>query len=254
MKSLLGCAAAALLLPSLILSCLILPANATCVISADGSAIDVVTDNGETSEKNCAVKCQVDTMRGTAQVSCGGNAPPLAKAHSLCNFDRQPGYYKKVLSSEDSCKPTPAAAVAPVERSAAALPKATNPDKPSFTCRIAADGQSAEAVIANPYADETHCSVDCQIATTRAGTTFSFSCSKTAAGGGAETALCTHVFDKGKLVKMVGGRASCVKPLAAAADAENGASKDKDDDDIPDQDEILRRMQRGEPMENWMKK
>jgi hypothetical protein len=179
----------------------------------------------------------------------------LAKAHSLCNYDRQPGYYKKVLSSEDTCKATPVGAVAPVERNAAALPKATNPEKPSFTCRIAADGQSAEAVIANPYAEETQCSVDCQIATTRAGTTFGFSCSKTAGGDGTETVLCAQAFDRGKLVKMVGGRASCVKPLAAV-EAEKGGAKDKDDDDndMPDQDEILRRMKRGEPMQNWMKK
>jgi hypothetical protein len=248
MRTVLAAAAAA----ALVLSCLVQPSRAGCVISGDGSAIDMVTDNGETSEKNCAVKCQVDTVRGVAQLSCGGNTPPLARAHSLCNFDRGPGYYKKVLSSEDTCKPTPKDATAPVERNTAALPKAANPEKPSFTCRISADGQTAEAVIANPYAEETHCSVDCQISTTRAGATFSFSCSKTAAGGGGEVTLCSHVFDKGKLVKMVGGRASCVKPLAAAAPEEK--KKDDDDDDMPDQDEILRRMQRGEPMQNWLKK
>lgn len=243
-SSVVGVAAAAVLL-----SFVALPAHATCVISPDGSAIDVVTDNGESVEKNCAVKCQVDTARGVAQVSCGGNAPPLARAHSLCNFDRTPGYYRKVLSSEDSCKATPATAVAPVERNIAPLPKAANPEQPSFTCRIAADGQSAEAVIANPYAEETSCSVDCQVSTTRAGTTFSLSCTRTAAGGGAETVLCTRSFDKGKLVKMTSGRASCVQPLAAA----DKDPKDKDDE-VPDQDEILRRMQRGEPMQNWMKK
>jgi len=257
-----GAAAAAVLL-----SCLASSAHATCVISPDGSSIDVVTDNGEPGEKNCAVKCQVDTQRGVAQVSCGGNTPPLARAHSLCNFDRAPGYYRKVLSSEDSCKATPAGAGAPVERNAAPLPKATDPEKPSFACRIAADGLSAEAVIANPYAEETSCSVDCQMATTRAGTTFSFSCSKSVAGGGAETVLCTHAFDKGKLVRMAGGRASCVRPLAASdadksaadkSDSDKSGAKDAkekdDDDDMPDQDEILRRMQRGEPMQNWMKK
>ena len=239
---------------AVLLSFLALPAGATCMISPDGSSIDVVTDNGEAGEKNCAVKCQVDTQRGVAQVSCGGNTPPLARGHSLCNFDRSPGYYKKVLSSEDSCKATPASAVAPVERNAAPLPKATDPEKPSFACRIAADGLSAEAVIANPYGEETSCSVDCQISTTRAGTTFGFSCSKTAAGGGVESVLCKHVFDKGKLVKMTGGRASCVKPLAAA-DAGKEDVKDKDDDDgMPDPEEILRRMKRGEPMQNWMKK
>jgi len=40
-----------------------------------------------------------------------------------------------------------------------------------------------------------------------------------------------------------------VKPLATT---ELGAAKDKDDDDddMPDQAEILKRMQRGEPMQN----
>ena len=152
---------------AVLLTSLAMPAWATCVISPDGKSIDVVTDNGDTSEKNCAVKCRVDTKIGAVQVSCGGNTPPLAKAHSLCNFDKPEPYYKKVLSSEDSCKPAPAGAAAPVERNAAPLPKTANPAKPSFACRIAADGKSAEAVIANPYAEETSCSVDCQISTTR---------------------------------------------------------------------------------------
>jgi hypothetical protein len=244
MKSAMSAAVAAIVV------CLAAPAHATCVIAPDGSSIDVVTDNGDTSEKNCTVKCQVDTARGVAQVSCGGNTPPLAKAHSLCNFDRQPGYYKKVLSSEDSCKATPAGTAAPAERKAAPLPKTANPEKPSFACRIAADGKSAEAVVANPYAEETSCSVDCRISTTRAGATFSLSCTKTAAGGGAETVLCARPLENGTLVRMVDGKASCVKPLAAAEPA-----KEKDDDDDPiDQDEVLKRMQRGEPMQNWLKK
>jgi len=238
---------------AVVLACLALPARATCVISPDGKSIDVVTDNGDTSEKNCAVKCRVDTKIGAVQVSCGGTTPPLAKAHSLCNFDKLEAYYKKVLSSEDSCKPTPAGAAAPVERNAAPLPKAANPEKPSFTCRIAADGKSAEAIIANPYAEETSCSVDCRISTTRAGTTFSLSCTKNAVGGGVETVLCGRPVEQGTLVKMTGGKASCVKPLSAA---EAGGTKDKDDDDAdtPDPQEILNRIQRGEPMQNWMKK
>jgi hypothetical protein len=247
MKTIIAAAIAAALL-----TCLAAPARATCVISPDGKSIDVVTDNGESSEKNCAVKCRVDTKIGVTQVSCGGNAPPLARAHSLCNFDKPEPFYKKVLSSEDSCKPTPASAFAPVERNAGPLPKAASPDKPSFACRIAADGKSAVAIVANPYAQETSCSVDCQISTTQAGKTVSLSCTRTAAGDGAETVLCARPLDRGTFVKMVGGKASCVKPLAAA---EPGAKdNDDDDDDMPDQDEILKRMQRGEPMQNWMKK
>jgi hypothetical protein len=44
------------------------------------------------------------------------------------------------------------------------------------------------------------------------------------------------------------GNAECVKPLAQSKD-----EKDADEDSI-DQEEILKRMQRGEPMQNWMKK
>ena len=97
------------------------------------------------------MKCRVDTKIGVTQVSCGGNTPPLARAHSLCNFDKPEPYYKKVLSSEDSCTPTPAAATAPVERNAGPLPKAGSPDTPSFACRIAVDGKSAEAVVASSW-------------------------------------------------------------------------------------------------------
>jgi hypothetical protein len=80
--------------------------------------------------------------------------------------------------------------------------------------------RAAAAIVANPYAEETNCSVDCWISTTRAGAAFSLSCTKKAAGGGAETVLCARPFDRGTLV----------------------------------QDEILKHMQRGEPMQNWMKK
>jgi hypothetical protein len=240
------------LVAAVLLTCLAIPALATCVISPDGKSIDVVTDNGDTNEKNCAVKCRVDTKIGVTQVSCGGNTPPLAKAHSLCNFDKPEPYYKKVLSSEDSCKATPASATAPVERNVAPLPKAASPEKPSFACRIAADGKSAEAVVLNPYGEETSCSVDCRISTTRAGTTLDLSCTKNAAAG-IETVLCGRPLEQGTLVKMTGGKASCVKPLAAAEPG-GGKDKDDDDDDMPDPQEVLKRMHRGEPMQNWMKK
>ena len=64
------------------------PAQAGCVIAPDGKSINVVTDNPSSDEKNCAVSCKVDTKIGVVQVSCGGNTPPLAKAHSLCDYDK----------------------------------------------------------------------------------------------------------------------------------------------------------------------
>jgi len=64
--------------------------------------------------------------------------------------------------------------------------------------------------------------------------------------------LCGRPVEQGTLVKMTGGKASCVKPLAEAE--AGGGKKDDDDDGMPDPQEVLKRMQRGEPMENWMKK
>src|SRR5437763_17180209 len=78
------------------------PAQAGCIISADQKSINVVTDNASSDEKNCAVKCRVDTKIGIAQVSCGGNTPPLAKDYSVCAYDKSEPWYKKGISSEDS--------------------------------------------------------------------------------------------------------------------------------------------------------
>ena len=69
------------------------PPRATCVIAPDGKSIAVVTDNGYSFEKNCAANCRVDTNIGVAQVSCGGNTPPLARAHTLCSFDKPQPYF-----------------------------------------------------------------------------------------------------------------------------------------------------------------
>src|SRR5258705_14016171 len=64
----------------LAMACLAPRAEAGCVISPEGKSINVVTDNGAGEEKNCAVKCQVDTKIGVQRISCGGNTPPVAKA------------------------------------------------------------------------------------------------------------------------------------------------------------------------------
>ena len=80
------------------------PAQAGCVIAPDGKSINIVSNNSSTDQKNCTVKCKVDTKIGATQISCGGNAPPLAKAYSLCDFDKPQPWYKKVISSEDTCK------------------------------------------------------------------------------------------------------------------------------------------------------
>jgi hypothetical protein len=104
-------------------------AQATCVISPDHKSITVVTDNGASDEKTCSVSCKVDTKVGVLQVGCGGTTPPLAKGHSLCDFDKPDAFYKKVVSSEDSCKG--GAAEAP----AAAAPVVAAAPKEGFSCR-----------------------------------------------------------------------------------------------------------------------
>jgi hypothetical protein len=173
-------------------------------------------DNATDEEKNCAVKCQVDTKIGVVQASCGGNTPPRAKDHSLCDFDKPDRYYNKIVSQEDSCKAQ--AGAAPPKAAAVA------PAKPNFACRISADGTAVEAVMTNPYKSETSCQIDCQLSTTRTGTTFSVSCTKSVDAGAVDAVLCTQNFDKGKLVKMIGGKGSCIDQSAAA-------EKDKDDDE-----------------------
>ncbi len=89
---------------ALVTVCSAPPANAGCVISLDGKSIDLVTDNGASDEETCRVSCQVGTKIGVVQISCKGHAPPLAKAHSLCSFERPEYWYEKVVSFEDTCK------------------------------------------------------------------------------------------------------------------------------------------------------
>jgi len=207
-------------------------AQADCVIAPDGKSIDVVTDNSAGEEKNCAVKCQVDTKIGVVQVSCGGNTPPLAKGHSLCAFDKPSAWYRKVISSEDTCKGGAA------ETSPAIAPAAR---ADGFSCRISPDGKTVDAMIANPYATATSCQVNCQISTTNGGT-YGVSCTKEVEPGAGQTVLCSHVYDKGRLVKMVSGKGDCIKPLAPAAGPAN--DKDDGDDDDADASKMLQNMRR----------
>src|SRR5471032_1702813 len=104
-------------------------AQATCVISSDHKAISIVTDNGASDEKTCSVSCKVDTKVGVLQVGCGGTTPPLAKNHSLCEFDKPDAFYNKIVSSEDSCKGGAAEAPATI------APIAETAPKEGFSCR-----------------------------------------------------------------------------------------------------------------------
>jgi hypothetical protein len=211
--------------------CLASHAEAGCVISPDGKSIDVVADNDSSDEKSCSVSCQVDTKIGVVQVACGGTTPPLAKAHSLCSFDKPDPWNKKIVSSRDSCKGESAAA-APAPSPAAAAATTVKPG--TFICRISADGHSFDAVIANPYSADATCQVNCRISTTVAGTTEQSSCTKNVASGAGEVVLCTHSFDEGRLVKVVGGSGECYDPTPRPAATENPDSN-------ADADEIANR-------------
>lgn len=195
------------------------PARATCVIAPDGKSINVVTDNGSSDAKSCQVSCKVDTKIGVVSVGCGGTTPPLAKDHSLCAFDKTEIWYKKVVSSEDSCE-AGAAGAAP----AAAVP-AVQARADGFTCRISSDGKTVDAMIANPYKGETSCQMDCQVSTTKAGTTVSMSCTKQVAAGAGQVVLCSHKVDEGRAVKMLSGKGDCIKPLEERTDAEKANDK-----------------------------
>jgi hypothetical protein len=196
-----------------------MPVRATCVIAPDGKSINVVTDNGSSDEKSCQVSCKVDTKIGVVSVGCGGTTPPLAKDHSLCAFDKTEVWYKKVVSSEDSCKGG-AAGAAPAVVAPAADVKADG-----FTCRISPDGKTVDAMIANPYKSETSCQMDCKVSTTKAGTTVSVSCAKQVAPGAGQVVLCSHSVDEGRAVKMLSGKGDCVKPLEDRTDSEKANDK-----------------------------
>jgi hypothetical protein len=199
------------------------PVRAICVIAPDGKSIDVVTDNGSSDEKSCQVSCKVDTKIGIVSVGCGGTTPPLAKQHSLCAFDKPEVWYKKVVSSEDSCKGE-AAGAAPAIMAPAPAAKADG-----FTCRISPDGKTVDAMIANPYKSETGCRIDCKVSTTQAGTTLNVSCSKPVAAGAGQVVLCSHSVDGGRAVKMLSGNGDCTKPLEERTDSEKANDKPADD-------------------------
>ena len=207
-----------------VIVCATAQARADCVIAPDNKSINVVTDNPSSDEKNCAVKCQVDTKIGVVQVSCGGNAPPLAKGYSLCAFDKPEPWYKKVVSAEGNCKAMAGAAET-------APPAAA--DARGFACRISADGKTVDTMIANPYKVATSCQVDCRVSSTRAGVTHSVSCTKEVQPGVGRVVICSHSYDNERLVKMVSGSGQCINPEPAAAESKKDEDEDPDAEDPP---------------------
>ena len=137
-------------------------------------------------------------------------------------FDKTEVWYKKVVSSEDSCKGG-TADTAP----AGAAPAVAKAD--GFTCRISPDGKTVDAMIANPYKSETGCQMDCKVSTTQAGTTMSVSCSKPVAPGVGQVVLCSHSVAEGRAVKMLSGKGDSTKPLEERTDSEKAKDKAADD-------------------------
>jgi hypothetical protein len=87
-------------------------------------------------------------------------------------------------------------------------------DNPApFTCAILPDGKSVRASVTNPFDRETSCSVNCQFSTPQQGSSFQVSCTKTIEAGSKSIDLCVRESSRA-LVKMTGGNADCVRPLA----------------------------------------
>lgn len=138
-------------------------------------------------------------------------------------FDKPEVWYKKVVSSEDSCKGE-AAGAAPAVAAPAVAGKIEG-----FTCRISPDGKTIDAMIANPYKIKTSCQMDCKVSSTKAGTTLSVSCSKQVAAGVGQVVLCSHGVTEGQAVKTLSARGVCIKPLEERTDGENARDNAADD-------------------------
>jgi hypothetical protein len=119
----------------------------------------------------------------------------------------------------------------------------------AYSCRISPDGKSVAAAITNPYKSETSCQVNCQVATTRAGSSFQISCTKQVAAGAGEVVLCSKTVEKGKLVKVIGGSGDCMNPEPPPEDA-----KKDDDDDAKVMQQMQQMQQQGQEMLEKLKK
>lgn len=81
-------------------------------------------------------------------------------------------------------------------------------------CQIAPDKRSVSVLVSNPYAKETHCTVNCHFAMAGGGIA-SVSCTKTVPADAKDFVMCTRTSsDKGYAKLHDSGDADCVKPLA----------------------------------------
>ena len=89
-----------------------------------------------------------------------------------------------------------------------------------YSCQIAPDKRSVSVLVSNPYAKETHCTVNCHVALTGGGIS-SISCTKTVPADAKDFVMCTRTSKDPEYSKLRdAGDADCVKPLALRSEEE----------------------------------
>ncbi len=102
-----------------------------------------------------------------------------------------------------------------------------------FSCAVQPDGVSVRVTIANPHANDAHCTAHCEFNTTKAGTLFIVECGASVGAGVADKELCVKTFDSGRVTKLAEGKGECL----------NSAVKAEDDKDDEDNDAMIQRLQ-----------
>lgn len=92
-------------------------------------------------------------------------------------------------------------------------------------CKLSPDRKSLTVLVSNPYAQETHCTVNCHLILPGEGIrSESISCTKMVPAGAKEFELCTRTRQTGAYIRVSpDSNSECQKPLAQ--------EKDEDDED-----------------------
>lgn len=105
-------------------------------------------------------------------------------------------------------------------------------------CKLSFDRKTVAVLVSNPYAQETHCTVNCHLILPGEGIrSESISCAKTVPAGAKEFELCTRTRENGAYVRVSSdSNSECIKPLAQEKD-------DDADDDEKLADEMQKKSQ-----------
>lgn len=105
-------------------------------------------------------------------------------------------------------------------------------------CKLSSDHKTVAVLVSNPYAQETHCTVNCHLILPGEGIrSESISCAKTVPAGANEFELCTRTRENGAYVRVSSdSNSECIKPLAQEKD-------DDADDDEKLADEMQKKSQ-----------